>query len=217
MDYSGTLDELFRHDRLARKAERRLLASKDRKGLSRALLGATATELQGDAPDAEDRLARLTELLAEVATLETTSTLFEILCDQRPKARRAAVDALIGVGVERFDLLARAARKILSENLSLSVLEELALVLGEVDPEEAVDLLLEMLEHRDPNVVVAALEIAGGFGWDKRIWKSLARLTRDGRAVTIDDEEEGRVTLSISELATELLETLRTLGRANDE
>ncbi len=217
MDYSETLEELFHHDRLARKAEHRLLASKDRKGLGRALRAAVANGLQSNDPEAEQRLVRLAELLARAQTGETTQSLFEVLRDGGPRARQSAADALIEVGLARFDLLARTVRGALSESLPMPVLEDLALVLGELEADVTVDLLLEMLGHEDARVVVAALEVAGGLGWDRRIWKRLARLTEDGRAVTIDDEEEGRVTLSISELATEVVETLRTLGRTDDE
>ena len=71
-----------------------------------------------------------------------------------------------------------------------------------------------MLDHDDEQVVVAALEIAGEWAWDDRVSEALSRLTRDTRSVTVDDAEEGKVALGVSELATQITETLRTVGGA---
>ncbi len=213
MDHTKILDELFHHDRLARRAERELLRSQDRQALSRTLIEALGAARGSGGLEAEDRLVVLAGLLARAGTAEAARALFELFESDSEEVVQAASDGLIELGDERFDLLDRTARQALERGASPAMLAALSFALAEVDHPDATDLLILMLDHPDPLVVVAALEVAGEQGWDDRIWQRLVGLTQDQRDVTVEDETEGPVTLAVCELASEVVEALRAVGR----
>jgi hypothetical protein len=214
MDHAKKLDELFRLDALARQAEQDLMDTEDTAGLSRILSQAVLSNV--DDPNAEDRLLLAIGLLAQVETAEAAQTLFGLLDDSRDVGDRvigAVAEALVDLGEASFDLLEQAAKEVLDRGASPMVLEALSYLLGEVEQPAKVGFMLTMLKHTDPQVVVAALEAAGEQGWDDRVWKQLLSLSADTRKVTIEDEQEGHVEMSVAELASEVIEALRALGR----
>jgi HEAT repeat protein len=217
VDYTKTIAEVLRYDGLARQNEQRLLDSTDRAGVSRAVTSAASALLDEPGEQSDLGLARLAGLLGRIATAEAARALIEMLGSTRPAAVQAAGEALTDIGDVDFDILAPAVREVLAAPSPGEVVEDLALVLADIDHPGAIDLVLEMLCHPSAQVVVAALEVAGELGWDRRIWDALQRLTGDHRAATVLDEDDGEVVVAISELAAEVVDTLRAMGRTEDE
>jgi hypothetical protein len=223
-----TLEELFRHDALARAAERALLGAPDRRGLKQALKAATeqaTAELAaepdaGAAEGAEQRLEALADLWGQLGGETAAQVLVGLLASPSPSVRHAASEALIEVaepdnGDEAiFGKVAGLLRASLrSGALRGPALAELAYLVAELHAPEMTDLLLDMLGHDDPAVVAAALEVAGEWGWHGGVAAALERLSKDPRTVTVDDEDEGggSVSLSLGEIAQAVTETLRSL------
>jgi len=91
---------------------------------------------------------------------------------------------------------------------------ELAFVFTEIDDERTVELILSMLDHRDADVVAAAIQVAGEWGWEEKVAQKLELLCDDGRTVVVLDEDERDVEASIGELAGAVVEALGALGSA---
>ncbi len=213
MDLADTLKKLFHHDALARHAEEALLDSSDRKGLFRALRD--ETNLSRKQPDraALSRLEVLAGLWGHVGGAEAAQVLIELLLRSAPSVQAAAGEALTELASTSFDTFARAVKELLASSQRLGPeIEELAFVLSEIEDPGVVKLLVIMLDHDDPRAVAAALEVAGEWGWDKGIGRALAQLTRDDRTIALVDDQEGEVTLSIAELASEVTEALHSLS-----
>lgn len=231
--FAETLEELFRHDALARAAERALLGTEDRRGLKQALKAATEkakAELVEGSGGAEERLEALADLWGQVGGETAAQVLVGLLTSPSAEVRHAASEALIEVaepenGDEaifgKVTTLLRDSLK--SGKLQGPAFDELAYLVAELHAPEIVDLLLDMLGHRDPAVVAAGLEVAGEWGWHDRVAAALERLSKDARAVTVDDEDEagggagGKVTLSLAELAQAVTEALRSIKGGGGE
>lgn len=198
MTLRATLDELFRHDALAKKAQERLLRTGHRKDLANLLADATKEALRSSNIQ---RLCRLCGLLPQVPSPKTAQALFGVLQYDDETARLAAGEGLVELGVLHFDLLRDGALAMLEASKDGFGISELADIIAETEHPAAVDLLIAMVKHKNPQVVSAALEVVGELCWHDKVRRALDELEGDNRSVVVEDEQEGQVTLSIAELA----------------
>jgi HEAT repeat protein len=212
MNLRRTLDELFHHDELARKAEAELLAGRDKALLCRTLTDEARRLLGREGAEAEARLERIAGLLEQVASGEAVATLLDLLDGPHDAAREAAGEALVTLGEERLALLRSGLRTFLGAEGRAEgpALAEIPYVVASIDDPEAVDLLLELLEDRRAVVVASALEVAGEQGLDPRVRDAVSRLRGDARTVLVE-EEDGEAELTIGEIAGDVLEALGAL------
>lgn len=226
-DFAETLEELFRHDALARAAERALLGAEDRRGLKQALKAASeqaTAALAAGGEGAEARLEALADLWGQVGGETAAQVLVGFLGSASAEVRHGASEALLEVAEPEngdeaiFGKVTKLLRDGLKSGALLGpALEELSYLVAELHAHEIVDLLLDMLGHRDPAVVAAGLEVAGEWGWHSAVANALERLSHDPRAVAVDDEEEGQISLSIAELAQAVTEALRSFKGGGGE
>ncbi len=212
-DLAPRLASLFEAERTVRRLHAELLRG-DHAALAAALERA-AKEAAGlpDAPEANVRLVRVAELLAEVEGARSVDVLVDIMGSDHPEARLSAGEALEERGYSRFKELALGVERAL-ERLppSSPALVELPYLLAEI-PEPGVMKLLGMfLKQKEPGPVAAAIEALVEVG-DPAAKRLLEPLCADERHVSMEDEggDEGHV--AIGELATEAVEMLERGGR----
>jgi hypothetical protein len=208
MNVEEGLAQLLECDRRCRQQERELLEGGDAKALAQALRQATK-EAQATATGQED-LPRLIGLWGQLGSSEALTALFDLLLSDNAVAQTVAGEELIELANENFKLFKKEAEKRLADEGPFdAAIEGLAVILTECRDEGTVDLVLTMLGHKDAFVALAALEIAGEWGWEGTVQKAIARLKDDRRRLTLDDEEEGPVEVSLGELATQIHDSLR--------
>lgn len=204
-----TLDEIFHHNHQIRKLEAKLLNTKNLGELTSALT--TATNRESAAGEVE-KLEVLARLWSQIGSEKSVQILLDMLGSDVVEIKEAAGQALIDLTDEHFEIFAKTLSAALkSSDKLVAVADDLATILAELEKEEVTELLLAMLSHQSPQMVAAALTIAGGWGWDEKVFKSLTKLTKDNRKATLEDEHEGEVIVEVSELATEVLGSLRSL------
>lgn len=223
MKLEEILETLFHHDTLARQAESDLLEINDRRALKAVLTSATDKALEQSDSASEVRLEVLAGLWGHIGDDRAATTLMGLLSNQCDAVRRAACEALIELAEpsddieteeagEAFECFARVVRNTLKGKERFGPeIDQLAYVLTALDNEKVVDLLLAMLNHQVPRAVAAGLAIAGEWAWDDGIKAAIEKLTGDSRSFTLVDEDEGEVSLSLAELASEIEAALRAL------
>lgn len=219
MNHKETLAQLLHHDAEARRIATALFESNDDEALATALAEATTTASTSDGPEKAEQLETLAALWGQLGGQSAVTTLLELMTHHDERARFAAVSALAEIAASDFELVSRKLLEMIEgdDDRPAQCAEELAFLVAELDSHEPIRLVTAMLDHNDPDVVVAALEIAGEWGWDEQVSQRLGRLTGDKREVTIEDDTGAQETVSIGELATEIDETLRKLRQAHDQ
>jgi HEAT repeat protein len=223
MKLDQTLETLFHHDAMARQTERALLESTDKGGLKAAMTAAMERALDSGDDESLARLEVLANLWGQLGDEAAIKALMGLLSHQSDVVRRAAGGALVelaepleaeeGREGADFERVTRALRQRLEAKEPFGhEIDEIAVILSELDTSRIVDLLLLMLRHTDPRAVAAGLLVAGEWAWQEDVKATLEKLTKDSRSVTIIDEDEGEVSLSISELATEIEAALQAMG-----
>ena len=208
MNVEEGLAQLLECDRRCRQQERELLEGGDPQALAQALRHAT-TEAQATDSGQED-LPRLIGLWGQLGTAEAVTALFDLLLSDQAVAQAVAGEELIELANENFKLFkTEAEKRLAAEGPFDAAIEGLAVILTECRDERTVDVVLTMLGHKDSYVALAALEVAGEWGWEGAVQKAIARLKEDQRRLTLDDEEEGPVEVSLGELATQVHDSLR--------
>jgi HEAT repeat protein len=206
------LEKLFQYDEMIRQLEAELLESDDRERLIETLVEATRESLARSEKGAQ-RLVVLAGLWARVGHEGAASQLVALLNHEDDEVREAAAESLVEVAELYFDDFAKVARELLrGPGPFVPAAAELAFIFTELDDERTVDLILSMLDHPDADVVVAAIQVAGEWGWEEKVAQKLDLLSDDGRTVVILDEEERDIEASVGELASAVVEALGALG-----
>jgi HEAT repeat protein len=207
MTAENDLATIFDAERAIRAAERRLLATPDKK-LAPLLAKAVreARSLQ-DRADATLRLHRLADLCAQVPGPEMADALIEILDDEDPAVRAEAADALLDVGYARYAEVARAIERALDAKRSGPVMEELPFFLAEVAEPSALPLIERFLEHPRKEVVAAAIEALSELG-DPGAVEILEAYVDDPREVFLEGEDDEVTKGTLGELARDAIESL---------
>jgi HEAT repeat protein len=207
MSLSHELQRIFDADRSLRAAESALLRDKGAQELVTLLERETQKALDStDRREATMRLERLADLCAQVPGPRMTDALIAILNDPDPRVRVAAGEALRDVGYERYAEVARGIERALDRGAEGLAMSELPWVLAEIAEPSALPLIRRFLDHRNADVVAAAIEALAQLQ-DPEAVQDLERFLGDPRVVIIDDfEDETKTTLG--ELAQEVLEML---------
>ncbi len=205
------LDQLFEAERRVRELHERLLDGDQGKlveGIAKAIAGTSkASEL-----DANVRLVRCAELLADVEGARPVDLLIDVLSSDSPEARLAAGEALEERGYARFKELALGVERALDRLPPASpALVELPYVLAEI-PEPGVHKLLgRFLKSAEADVVASAIEALAQAA-DPEAIKLLAPLQTDKRVVSMEDAEGDEATVTLGELAKEAIDLVRAAG-----
>jgi HEAT repeat protein len=207
MSLSDELQRIFDADRSLRAAESALLRDSNARELVGLLERETQKALDStDRKEAAMRLERLADLCAQVPGPRMTDALISILNDPDPRVRVAAGEALRDVGYERYAEVARGIERALDRGAEGLAMSELPWVLAEIAEPSALPLIRRFLDHRNADVVAAAIEALAQLQ-DPEAAQDLERFLDDRRVVVIDDfEDETKTTLG--ELAREVLEML---------
>jgi hypothetical protein len=206
------LQELFDAERRVRKLHGDLLRG-DRADLLRSATAATREALAlPDKTEANLRLVRVAELLAEVDGEASADLLVDILAAGEPEARLAAGEALEERGYSRFKELALAVERALDRLPTGSVAHhELPYLLAELPEPGVAKLLARFLALPDGEAVAAAIEALVEVG-DPSATKLLAPLTGDKRVVDLADGVGDEAKVSLGDLAKEAIDVLRRAG-----
>jgi hypothetical protein len=205
------LEQLFEAERRVRELHERLLegdASKLVDGLARAIGGVSKVSEQ----EANLRLVRVAELLADLEGARSVDLLIDVLACDSPEARLAAGEALEERGYARFKELALGIERALDRLPTTSpALVELPYVLAEI-PEPGVHKLLgRFLKSKEPDVVASAIEALAQAA-DPEAIKLLTPLQSDPRPVSMEDAEGEEATVTLGELAKEAIDLVRAAG-----
>lgn len=207
MAHDDLLQAIFDAERALRDAEAQLMREPDAHTLETVLWDAvTHATNMADRSEAVLRLERLADLCAQVPGPRMVDALLRILADDTPSVRHAAGEAILDVAYERYAEVARAIERGLDENMSAPAATELPYILAEVGEPSALSLLRRFLQHRDPEVIAAAMEAMAQLG-DPEAAADLERFVGDARRVTMEDFEDETAT-TLGELAQEALEEL---------
>ena len=207
MSLSDQLQRIFDADRTLREAEKQLLR-KQRTDDVVALLSAETTKAltMEDRQEGSMRLERLADLCAQVPGPAMADALIAILNDGEPRVRVAAGEALRDVGYERYAEVARAIERAIDRGEAGMAMSELPWVLAEIGEPSALPLIRRFLDHRNPDVIAAAIEALSQLG-EPDAARDLKRFLGDPRNVIIEDfEDETKTTLG--DLAEDALREL---------
>jgi hypothetical protein len=209
---AARLEELFGAERSVRKLHAELLRQ-DRAALVAAAREATRAALAlADKPEANLRLVRVAELLAEVEGEESADLLIDILAGGEAEARMTAGEALEERGYSRFKELALAVERALERLPEGSPAHhELPYLLAELPEPGVLKLLARFLTLDDAEAVAAAIESVVEVG-DPGASKHLAPLANDERVVDLADGTGAEAKVMIGELAKEAIDVLRRVG-----
>jgi HEAT repeat protein len=205
MDVVARLHNLFDAERNVRTLHAELCAVD-----SHALINAitpVAREMLGssDSAEANLRLVRIAELLAEVPGEQAVDLLVDILGSEEAEARLSAGEALEERGYSRYKELALGIERALDRLPKDSVaLQELPYLLAELPEPSVTKLLGRFLALESADAATAAIEALVEVG-DPAAVKLLASLEKDAR--TVDVAGETRIT--VGELAREAIDLLR--------
>ena len=213
-DAASRLDELFGAERAVRKIHAELLRE-DRAALVAAAKNATREALAlGDKAEANLRLVRVGELLAEVEGDESADLLVDILDGGEAEARMTAGEALEERGYSRFKELALAVERAIARLPKGSPAHhELPYLLAELPEPGVLKLLARFLALEDAEAVAAAIEAIVEVG-DPAAGKLLAPLSTDKRVVDLADGAGDEAKVTVGELAKEAIDVLRRVGGA---
>jgi HEAT repeat protein len=203
---SPQLQAIFEAERALRKAETELLQG-DPKELAGILTEAVAqAKAEADPYEAELRLARLSDLCAQVPGDAMADALLAILDEEQPGVRVQAAEAMVDVAYDRYAEVARAIERALSRGDNGPAMQELPWVIAEVAEPSAVGLIGRFLLHQNEEVVASAIEALARLG-DPAAIAALKKLAKDPRVVTVEEGDE-EFTSTLGELASEAIETL---------
>lgn len=207
MSAKQLLDAVFDADRRLREAEAQLLSASDEEDLVKALERATDHALElSDAPEAQARLIRLSDLCAQVQGARMAATLLRILNHESPEVRVAAGEALRDFAYDRYAEVARAVERACDEQLEGPALSEVPWILAEIGEPSALPLIARCLSHRDVEVVASAIEALAELG-DAEAVSLLKPLTKDKRVVELNEGDQSYST-TVAELAEEAISEL---------
>jgi HEAT repeat protein len=214
-ELKAAMGELFQTQRAARRiAEEIATAPPD---LLLDVLAESASEAR-NRDNEEDRVLELqatAQILGQIEGPRAMDALIDILGSDEAGARQAAGVIIEETAFERFKEVAlgveRALSRLPADHLALS---ELPYLLMEI-PEPGVSKLLQkFLDHKNPEVVAAAIEATVEMG-DSGSAAKLAKLEKDTRLVELDEEEEGPdqpSSVTIGDLAKEARLMLEAMG-----
>lgn len=210
MDFDTELDQLFAaerearrlHDTLAQHGRQELL------GLVTALRGKINAASSLEPEEASLELVCAARLLGEFEGPEVADALIDVLASEQAEARYEAGEQLAGLAFDRFKEVAQAAERALERLPEDSLaLVELPYVLADIPEGGVVKLLGGFLEHKNAEVVAAAIETLAEIG-DPAGVKLLEKLRDDARITTVGEEDEGGAEVTIGDLAREAIELL---------
>lgn len=206
------MDELFGAERAVRRLHAELLRM-DRGALVAAARVATREALGlKDKMEANLRLVRVAELLAELDGDESADLLIDILDGGEAEARMSAGEALEERGYSRFKELALAVERALARLPSDSPAHhELPYLLAELPEPGVLKLLARFLTLDDAEAVASAIEAMVEVG-DPSAGKLLAPFASDPRIVDLADGAGEEAKVSVGELAKEAIDVLRRVG-----
>ena len=185
----------------------------DRGALVAAAKTATSEALAlKDKLEANLRLVRVAELLAEVDGDDSADLLVDILDGGEAEARMSAGEALEERGYARFKELALAVERAIARLPSHSPAHhELPYLLAELPEPGVLKLLARFLALDDAEAVASAIEAMVEVG-DPSAGKLLAPLVNDARIVDLADGSGEEAKVSVGELAKEAIDVLRRVG-----
>ncbi len=209
---TSRLDELFAAERSVR-ALHNSLARGNRDELMAAATKATREALGlKDRAEANLRLVRLGELLAEIDGADSADLLVDILDGGEAEARMTAGEALEERGYSRFKELALAVERAIARLPKGSPAHhELPYLLAELPEPGVLKLLAQFLSLEDPESVAAAIEAMVEVG-DPGAAKLLAPFANDKRVVDLADGTGAEANVTVGELAKEAIDVLRRVG-----
>ncbi|MET0387650.1 MAG: HEAT repeat domain-containing protein [Polyangiales bacterium] len=206
MSLNDQLRAIFEAERALRAAESQLLQAEPKQLES--LLSAAVREAKAerDPYEAELRLIRLADLCAQVPGDAMADALLAILDEEHPAVRADAGNALLDVAYDRYAEVARAIERSLDRNEDGPAMQELPLILAEIAEPSALPLITRFLQHKNEEVVAAAIEATVRLG-DPQAVSLLKKLATDARVVTVEEENE-EFTSTLGELATDAIDEL---------
>jgi HEAT repeat protein len=205
MDVTPRLQKLFDAERTVRALHTELSAV-DGAALVTAITPIAREMLaSSDSAEANLKLVRIAELLADVPGEASVDLLVDILGSEEGEARLSAGEALEERGYSRYKELALAIERALDRLPKDSVaLQELPYLLAELPEPSVTKLLGRFLALESADATCAAIEALVEVG-DPAGAKLLAPLEKDTR--TVDVAGETRIT--VGELAREAMDLLR--------
>jgi len=207
MEIDAALEKVFEADAALRAAEAQLLGTRDRATLQRALARRVDAERGRKGPEAAGRLVRLADLCAQACAPATLDALVRILDHQDPQVRVAAGEALVDIGIDRFQDVKGAVERAIADRSLGPALEELPFVLAELGDPPSVALVARFLELESPQAVAAGIEALAAIG-DPAAIAHLRKLSQDAREVTIEEEGVGELRMTIGELSQDAIAEL---------
>ncbi len=205
MDVGARLGKLFDAERNVRTLHAELAATDAKELLAAVTPLAREMLASPDAAEANLRLVRIAELLAEVNGEAAVDLLVDILGSDQGEARLSAGEALEERGYARYKELALAIERALDRLPKDSIaLQELPYLLAELPEPSVTKLLGRFLALESPDAASAAIEALVEVG-DPGAVKLLTPLADDAR--TVDVAGETRIT--VGELAKEAIDLLR--------
>lgn len=206
-DIGATLQELVATERRARELHA-ALARKPRGELLAALGRAVRAAAKGKSEVAALTLLCAARLYGEFETPEAVDGLIAILGGADADARLEAGEQLQGIAEDHFRLVAERVRRLTGRSGPPSAaLLELPYVLAETGHPDVTALLAELLEHRDADVVAAAIEGLTLLG-DRAAVERLEPLRDDRRPTELGGDGRERFEATVGELALEAIEML---------
>ena len=201
---TSALAELFEVQRRARELSQEI-ATGDNQQVVDALIDAIRSA-RGRSSEEERtlQLSSIAQILGRVSGPGAVDALVDILGSEEPEARHAAGVVLEDLAFDRFKEVALGIERALSQlppdHLALP---ELPYILIELPEPGVPKLLHRFLDHKNEEVVAAAIEAIVEIG-DVTAAPKLAKLEKDARLIELEDEEEGREgSVTIGELAQE--------------
>ena len=216
-DLRNQLDGLFNAERQVRDLHDTLVQTpKDTLLDVLAPAIAEAAKLEDEA-EASLRLVRIAGVLGEVEGPRAMDALIDILATDHPEARQAAGEAIEEAAYERFKEVAQGIERAVSRLPEGSpALPELPYILMEVPEPGVLKLLEKFLQHKDPDAVAAAIEVAADMG-DPSLVKHLQKLQNDKRTVEMADEDSDEPSeVTLGELALEAIDLI-TNGESDED
>ncbi len=198
------LEAVFDADRALRRAEIRLL--KDRTNRLPQVLAEAAAEAEKlpDLGEGAARLARLCDLCAQVPGTASIDILLGILDHEDPAVRVQAAEALVDVGCERYDEVAKSVTRALEAGAEGPAMQELPWVIAEIAEPDADRLIAPFLAHQSADVVASAIEVLASLATPAAL-EALDSLKDDCRQVELEElEGQPQVAVTIGELVKTL-------------
>jgi HEAT repeat protein len=215
-ELKNAVGELFQTQRAARRIAEEIATAPSETLLDVLAEATSDARAQSSEEERVLELQAIAQILGQIEGPKAIDALIDILGSEEPAARQAAGIVIEETAFERFKEVAlgveRALAHLPADHLALS---ELPYLLMEI-PEPGVSKLLgRFLEHKNPEVVAAAIEATVEMG-DTSSAAKLAKLEKDTRLVELDEEEhEGHdhgTSVTIGDLAKEARLMLEAMG-----